>query len=643
MADDPFAPVWIDLSDRFLALDTRRGRFAPLGRMEAGTATVVIDDRAGLIDGTLQPAGSLDPFNPAGPWYGKLEAMRPVRIRLDDGAGTISPVFYGYVNPIDGWKPIRHGPTSSAVVLELTDGSMPLAAVKMPDTAFGLFIAAPMPFAFQSPGLPPVDAWYKLGASPVVAPATSVPLYDSGPNRRQGSWHNATGGQPPVNPGDPDGALVFDGVNDYAYLVTGAIGTGPYWQISFWMLAGPQPATGATARRILWHGTAAAPSIVVSIWEVGQPNAGKLQVYSAGNRSGPVAAVWDKVSPSNYVTDAQPHRVTIAYTSTPGANGSGMLTVDVDGNTDLMSGGPDFLSFVQSAPGQWVAGAVPGGGGWYWGWLDEVAFLTGADYTMRQVPDAYDLGQVWGGYTTGTAFPLTFVPVYADDRARRVLDVAAWPAALRDVPVRADAGWADVEQLATDQVAGANALEMVQAAMDAEGGAAWFRADGRLYLRGALALGGAVLATFGPGFIETEDMEPSKGQVYNRVELTGIGAGITRAPRVQFDAVSEAKYRPSTYRATLEVASDAVLDARAYWTLQALKAPVPKVEQITLAPFLDTGHLAQAQARELEDKVRAHYVAPSGGYTLDLDARIAGIEHHATRESARVVYWLDTY
>jgi hypothetical protein len=78
--------LFYDISNRLLSLSTDRGKSQALDRIDAGIATLNLDNS----DRTF------DPLYPAGPYFGALVPRRELRISADN-----VPVFYGFVEDFD--------------------------------------------------------------------------------------------------------------------------------------------------------------------------------------------------------------------------------------------------------------------------------------------------------------------------------------------------------------------------------------------------------------------------------------------------------------------------------------------------------------------------------------------------------------
>jgi len=96
-----------DISTYFRSGDTHRGAQRELQRVEAGTASLTLDNRDGRFT----------PFNIASPYYPNVLPMRRIRIRAVWDANTY-PVYYGFV---EGW-PVTFNDTDTTTQVTLVDG-----------------------------------------------------------------------------------------------------------------------------------------------------------------------------------------------------------------------------------------------------------------------------------------------------------------------------------------------------------------------------------------------------------------------------------------------------------------------------------------------------------------------------------------
>ena len=103
-------PTWIDISQYVRAFTTTRGRSSDRDTVQAGTATVVLDN----TDRRFTPENQGSPYSPF------VVPRKRLRIRVEYGGTLSASIFDGYV---DGW-PMRwpdKGNVDSVVEVEATD------------------------------------------------------------------------------------------------------------------------------------------------------------------------------------------------------------------------------------------------------------------------------------------------------------------------------------------------------------------------------------------------------------------------------------------------------------------------------------------------------------------------------------------
>ncbi|HEU4327457.1 MAG TPA: hypothetical protein VFS21_30240 [Roseiflexaceae bacterium] len=101
-------PTWVDVTaDVRERVSIRRGRQTERDRIEAGTATLTLDNRTRKYDST----------NTGSPYNGYILPMRPIRIRATWGGITYG-LFRGYVA---AWSPVEPGGQDAVVNLRCVD------------------------------------------------------------------------------------------------------------------------------------------------------------------------------------------------------------------------------------------------------------------------------------------------------------------------------------------------------------------------------------------------------------------------------------------------------------------------------------------------------------------------------------------
>jgi hypothetical protein len=111
-SSDPFdaTPSWSDVSSDVLEIHTRRGRQHELGRIEAGTATIVLENSS----------GDYWPYNAGGSYYPNVLPGKRVNIRATYGVTTYD-LYTGFV---EAWQPSW---------LSREGGNVPIITIKCAD------------------------------------------------------------------------------------------------------------------------------------------------------------------------------------------------------------------------------------------------------------------------------------------------------------------------------------------------------------------------------------------------------------------------------------------------------------------------------------------------------------------------------
>jgi hypothetical protein len=105
--------AWVNVTPDVRAVQTKFGRQYELNRMEAGTASVTLNDFQRRYD----------PANGNSPYYPNVIPMRKIRIRVLHN-GTYYPIYRGFV---ERWPPRWQGPNIAEVTVTCVDGFETLA------------------------------------------------------------------------------------------------------------------------------------------------------------------------------------------------------------------------------------------------------------------------------------------------------------------------------------------------------------------------------------------------------------------------------------------------------------------------------------------------------------------------------------
>ncbi len=120
-SDPPLTPIWTDVSGYVREVHIRRGRQHERGRIEAGTATLILDNRDRRFDPTYE----------LGPHYGQILPMRRVRIKAIWRHAEY-PLFAGF---IEAWPQIWGPGLDSTCEVNAVDGFKVLRLMKLRELA----------------------------------------------------------------------------------------------------------------------------------------------------------------------------------------------------------------------------------------------------------------------------------------------------------------------------------------------------------------------------------------------------------------------------------------------------------------------------------------------------------------------------
>lgn len=127
---EPSPTSWTDISAYVRSGNIHRGRSNELEQYAAGSLQLVLDNRTRRFD----------PFHTSGPYYGKLEARKQIRVTASKWGSTYS-LFRGHVN---GW-PLQPDPTPDLTcTIQAYDGLAYLATVDLPVDRLSAQIEAAM-------------------------------------------------------------------------------------------------------------------------------------------------------------------------------------------------------------------------------------------------------------------------------------------------------------------------------------------------------------------------------------------------------------------------------------------------------------------------------------------------------------------
>lgn len=407
--------------------------------------------------------------------------------------------------------------------------------------------------------------------------------------------------------GTSDAAVDFDGVNDRAILDPAVIPTAGPVSFEAWIRTSTLPTADSPIVAIFDTGASAAGMVfgLGVLASTGYPFVQALD--STGLGSSTAGAV--------SVADGAPHHLVGTWDA---ADKKARLYVDgVLVNTSTAS--TDVTLYAVRAPLVPRIAAAPITTSWsrFDGIIDEVAMYDLA-LTDDQVTAHFEAGaDPWTGDTTG-------------ERVARVLDLAGWPAADRDLDTgRSIMGpYLDAES---------NALSIAQRAEATEGGALWQAPDGRITFRdrhAAIQDWNATVsqaaftddgAATNPQHYTVLDLSYDDTLIINEASVTWDDGTETSRDQTSVDAYTRSAVRVETSLTTAPEARD-----RGDWLLERYKNPAVRPERVVLRPSGDQRLWRHCLARKIGDRVTVRRKPQNTGTAIQFDATIESINHRIT-------------
>src|SRR3990167_7282876 len=408
------SPVFIDVTADVRNLDgiiVDRPK-ARLPRTRPSSTTVVLDNTDRLYD----------PDYTAGTYYGELNPMTPIRIRVTHNAVTYD-LFRGFVS---SWG-VSSEVHDHTVAVQALDGLTVLQMLKIGS-----------PFERQIRGFgADVRLWYRFSE-----PVGATVVVDSSGNRRDGvAWGAVTFGAAGGMATTDDRAATFGGVNS---------------QIELPATAG---FAGSSARSVeAWFTTSATGDQGLDFYiQFQNTMSGWLAVSLDSSYFAQAQAVEEGAVDNFWILGAAALNDGLLHQIVYTDSGAGAITLYVDGASVNSAALADSPTLLQQRT---FAGANPLLSRWDQGDISEL-ILYDTELTPTEVLNNYTLGTTpWDNQLTSA-------------RITALLDMIGWPSALRDL----DTGLSTMNQLASGQI---TALAAIWEAVDTENGAAWIDGAGKL-------------------------------------------------------------------------------------------------------------------------------------------------------------------
>lgn len=591
------SPTWVNLTSRVRRFEYTRGKQRALAKHEAGTATILLDNRD----------RALDPFNASSPYAPNVIPQRKCQIRgavsasagdtltteggdtlITEGSDTLVTeadadevvLWTGY---IDRWPPVWDE-GDAVVEVSATGPFKVLARMDTPSSVWAIEAAAATP-----------DLWARFSED------AGTVATDSSGNRRDGVYDGGAlfNSRTSLIYGDPSSAVEFESgmkarfpapsVTAYPISVSTWFSVGePTSANQRLLVMGMQSPVGSSPQVDLYvHG---------NVFNIGKISFAVLGAAGLGYREVGTTARFD---------DGRPHFVTaVAHSSTN-------LEIMVDGvlqpTTTLAAG---FPSFPESLT-EWTMG----NSGWtdlpMLGVLDEAMVFARA-VTLTEHQNLYAAGRYpWNEDLPG-------------ERIERILDAVGWPVSARSI----DTGSSPLGPAKL----GGKVLPHLQRVAASDHGALIETRDGKIRFRGRQAIYSppftTVQATLTDGRTAGITYDRSKPVVrYDEVvNIARLGSPSVGRVEGYEDVDSQETYWPQIHEDTDLLNGDAEdLRHMAQYIVHRFSSPAMEFDTVELDSSGGTDQIQQMIDRDLEDLVVVEKSPPGGGGAISVRAHIQGM------------------
>jgi hypothetical protein len=549
-------PAWVDITRRVRSIPTldRAKRTQELDRFEAGTMTLVLDNRDGLFS----------PVNATSQYAGYLVPYRMIRLTAV-WAGVTYPVWQGYV---ERWPQNWLDPARGISQIQCVDAMAVAAQIPM-SSVYTAEVLKDSPLQYY-PCTDSSDATQVSNESATDQPA-AIFLGSKGAATSQATY--SFGGQLDIVGAEAQSGITLT-PDETGSLYQGYLLSLPPcylnwatgWTIECWLQVGSDVAHDMTLMNLLdsqWGQYG-----YVQLYS-GRTVAGATVPYTPGNIT--IQIPEGTGGPLNLAAnlhDGNLHHVVVVCTL-------GTITVYVDGAVDTtISTSSTFASTFQhilqiGGNATWQLGGNSNGG----------LFATGAFGQIAVYTAALTADRVAAHHTVGLQ---AFYGDLTDARADRLLDQASWPVSLRDVP----AGRSFMQGAVG--VAGKTLLDCLQDIADTENGTLATTATGELAQYGrmnrmsqtapVIVFGSNPAAGEIPYRLDSLQLDFDPTQVYNDLTLTRNSGATVRIT----NPTSILAYFARTFDRTLYNALDGATTYAAQWLADRYAQPVLRAETITI-------------------------------------------------------------
>lgn len=539
-------PAWTDITTYVDSFTVTRGRNHELSRIDAGTASVVLDNG----DGRFTPAKAAGAYSP------NIVPRRRLRITAVWSAVTYRR-FTGYV---ESWRvvPSPHPDRFSQVQLGAVDAFKILSGVRLfAAYAERIFQDAPASYVPLTEG--PGTRW---AGNKVSGSATSVLLIYS----KSGFAGTDFGGEKVLRFGDigtslnmnPTSTAVRADILDCTYIASAFPTSGSFWTFEAWLTYDQVPGgTHYLLRHQSKHGTGI--------------NGFALSIHTDGKLYVSTGSETDVIVTAASLVDSTPHHVALVYT-TGGSFGHALLYFDGGLVADYTLTASIFPFGEQAAPANTFCCV---GGVHYASNIQDGGMRARLGHVATYADDL-NSSQISGHYAAG----FTGSPENENTRLGVLLDFAAWSASDRSL----EAGMANTLD-GRDWADPTPALNELSDSAASAGGVLFMAGDNKITYHNRTHRYNRTVDQAFSGLDQVPEVDNATftsddSEIRNDIDASRASQGRFNVQ----DAASISKYGAINYSLSIGVTSDTEVTDAASWALYLYADPLSRVPALTWKP-----------------------------------------------------------
>ena len=545
----------------------------------------------------------------AGPYYGKLTPLRPIRIRVTPSGGVIRSIFFGF---IDQWPQAYSYPRDATVTVTATDAFKVLNQYKLPSYWNTTITAAA-----------PTD-WYPLADFNGSFYAFEI----AKPSATSAQWMSSTANvDSSCTPGqallaaEPATSSSFDG-QKIVQIVDPISSAASLWTAEMWI----QTTESTTGNYGIWnhlnfiHGGTC--GLVVA-----DGNATIVAQFGHRGTSNSMTTKNAQIT----VNDGKPHHVALVYQSDASLGNTFNLYVDgqlatvSDSYLDIVDNQYSFMTLGfpinKSAT---VSNNFPN---YFKGSIQHLVLYSGVMLTAADVLAHYQIGA--GTYLQGTR---------TDERITFLANLADW------MTDGLDLGTGDTTVLGLN-IPGKGLLDALKEVETAEQGRLFMSVDGKIKFVDRNSEGSGNFITSQATF---SDKATGAEIAYSDITLTFddryIFNDITFSQPDgtsynNYDSTSQGKYFKQTFVVDNFIADSGYFLVNAgLYKLAQYKDPQMRIDELTVNTRRSTAYQSPCTTLDIGDRITVKRTPQNVGSAISKSLIIEGIKHRITRDEWTVTF-----